>query len=104
MTLSRIRRDFCALDRSGGQAESFLERFPRAEVEVLHLPLLQLQLQLYLVNDVKQLETLGAHVLEQQLKGSWTKTTIDFLGCDIFMSQLFFLSRVLSVKSITGTF
>ena len=53
-----------------------MERFPGTEVEVLHLPLLQLQLQFQLVNEVKQLETLSTHMLEQQLQGSWTKKTI----------------------------
>ena len=85
MTLASIR-DFGALDSfsgGGGQAERLLERLPGAEVEIVHLPLLQLQLQLKLVDDVEQLETLGAHVLEQQLEGSWT---IGFAIC--IMSEL----------------
>ena len=74
--------DFGVLDilSGGGEAERFLERLPRAEVEVLHLPLLQLQLQLDLVDDVKQLKTLGTDVLEEQLEGSWT---VGFTSCDI---------------------
>ena len=74
MTLASIR-DFGALDSfsgGGGQAERLLERLPGAEVEIVHLPLLQLQLQLKLVDDVEQLKTLGADVLEQQLEGSCT--------------------------------
>ena len=99
MTLASIR-DFGALDSfsgGGGQAERLLERLPGAEVEIVHLPLLQLQLQLKLVNDVEQLETLGADVLEQQLEGSCTICIMS----ELEISRTTFLKRQLTTIAST---
>ena len=98
MTLASIR-DFGALDSfsgGGGQAERLLERLPGAEVEIVHLPLLQLQLQLKLVDDVEQLETLGAHVLEQQLEGSCNICIMS----ELEISRTTFAKKQLTTKAL----